>query len=196
MTDIKSISKKVVPIAQKYGADRVALFGNIKINMTDTPDKFYPMAEEIVQTLAEILRSVNQLEAEIYARKEEMRKKLPGGRYSPVEHPDMQMLWQEYRERYHAIFDSHCTKKFLNKRIDCCQSIGSSSNFSSLDTLDSEVAFSMKSKNKAVIIVYRDKSACMQMDYRFTMRLEDAWKVEEAAYQYADDKKWHTDRYM
>lgn len=28
MTDIKSISKIVTPIAQKYGADRVALFGS------------------------------------------------------------------------------------------------------------------------------------------------------------------------
>ena len=28
MTDIKSISKLVTPIAEKYGADRVALFGS------------------------------------------------------------------------------------------------------------------------------------------------------------------------
>lgn len=28
MTDIKSVSKLVTPIAQKYGAERVALFGS------------------------------------------------------------------------------------------------------------------------------------------------------------------------
>ena len=39
MKDIKNISKMVAPIAQKYGADRVALFGSRAKNAaTETSD--------------------------------------------------------------------------------------------------------------------------------------------------------------
>lgn len=167
---------------------------NIKINTLNTPDKFCDMADEIVPPLVEVLRNVNNLREEMHKRYLKLKKSQPGGIYSPIEHPEAPVLWQEYRERYHAIFDPHCTKKFLARRLDCCQSLGNAE-FSHLETAAAEVSFLMKSKSKAIVVVYKEQE--YQFNYRFILRLEDdIWKIDEAAFQYPNDEKWHINRYM
>ena len=48
MTDIKSVSKLVTPIAQKYGAERVALFGSrAKNTATETSDYDFVISKGI-----------------------------------------------------------------------------------------------------------------------------------------------------
>lgn len=61
--------------------------------------------------------------------------------------------------------------------------------FSVLDTDDARVSFLMKSKNKAIIVVYAENST--QLDYRFIMYPEkDTWIIDEIAFRYdCDDKK-------
>lgn len=182
--------KKMREILQK----RKENMDNIKIDTLDTPENFCPMADEIVPILAAVLRDVAELKQQMTTRLEKLQRSRPGGIYSHIQHPDTPALWQEYKERYHALFDPHCTEKFLSRRIDCCQSLGDW-DLSALDTDDSKVSFLMKSKGKAVIVVYAEKTG--QMNHRFTMRLEgDTWKIDEAAFQYTNDKKWHVDRYM
>ena len=52
MTDIKSISKIVTPIAQKYGADRVALFGSrAKNTAAETSDYDFVISKGKIQSL-------------------------------------------------------------------------------------------------------------------------------------------------
>ena len=168
---------------------------NIQIDTLDTPEELCPMADEIVPLLATVLRDVAELRELMTKKLNKLDESKPGGRYSSIVHPDTPALWQEYRDRYHELFDPHCTEKFLKRRIDCCQSLGDR-NFSALDTDDAKVSFRMKSENKAIIVVYAE-NRFHQRNYRYAMRLEgDTWKIDEIAFQYNLEEKWHVQRYM
>lgn len=183
--------KKMREILQK----RKERMDNIKIDTLDTPEKFLPMAKEIVPILAAFVRDIAELREQTTERMNKLDESRPGGRYSTVMHPDEPALWQEYRERYHAMFDPHCTEKFLSRRIDCCQSLGDR-DYSAMYAEDTKVSFLMKSKGKAVIVTYSEKPF-VEMDHRYTMCLENGeWKIDEIAFRHTNDTKWKVDRYV
>ncbi len=63
MTDIKTISKTVAPIAQKYGADRVALFGSrAKNTATETSDYDFVISKGEIQSLFQLASFIDELE--------------------------------------------------------------------------------------------------------------------------------------
>lgn len=63
MTDIKSISKKVAPIAQKYGADRVALFGSrAKNTARETSDYDFIISRGKIKSLFQLAAFIDELE--------------------------------------------------------------------------------------------------------------------------------------
>lgn len=63
MTDIKHISKKVAPIAKKYGADRVALFGSRAKNTdTETSDYDFIISKGKIQSLFQLASFIDELE--------------------------------------------------------------------------------------------------------------------------------------
>ena len=63
MTDIKSISKLVTPIAQKYGVDRVALFGSRAKNMEkETSDYDFIISKGNIRSLFQLASFIDELE--------------------------------------------------------------------------------------------------------------------------------------
>ncbi|MCM1055375.1 MAG: nucleotidyltransferase domain-containing protein [Bacteroides sp.] len=63
MTDIRSISQLVAPIAQKYGADRVALFGSrVKDTATETSDYDFVISKGNIQSLFQLAAFIDELE--------------------------------------------------------------------------------------------------------------------------------------
>lgn len=63
MMDVKSISKIVAPIAQKYGADRVALFGSrAKNTATETSDYDFIISRGKIQSLFQLAAFIDELE--------------------------------------------------------------------------------------------------------------------------------------
>lgn len=63
MTDIKSVSKLVTPIAQKYGAERVALFGSrAKNTATETSDYDFVISKGNIQSLFQLASFIDELE--------------------------------------------------------------------------------------------------------------------------------------
>ncbi len=63
MTDIKNISKLIAPIAQKYGADRVALFGSRANNTaTETSDYDFIISRGKIQSLFQLASFIDELE--------------------------------------------------------------------------------------------------------------------------------------
>ena len=63
MTDIKTISKTVAPIAQKYGADRVALFGSrAKNTAAETSDYDFVISKGKIQSLLQLASFIDELE--------------------------------------------------------------------------------------------------------------------------------------
>ena len=126
--------------------------GSVQIVFQDTPERFRPLAEEIVPPLVELLRGLCALEEKFYARDRKQKAARPGGIYSTQAHPNSQSLWEHYREAYRALLDPHCTEKLLSRRRDCCQSMGDPADFACLKG-EAEVLFTMKSGSKAVAVV-------------------------------------------
>ncbi|MCM1102096.1 MAG: nucleotidyltransferase domain-containing protein [Clostridium sp.] len=63
MTDIENVSKLVTPIAQKYGADRVALFGSrAKNTATETSDYDFVISKGKIQSLFQLAAFIDELE--------------------------------------------------------------------------------------------------------------------------------------
>ena len=63
MTDIKDISKLITPIAQKYGADRVALFGSrAKNTATEASDYDFVISKGKIQSLFQLASFIEELE--------------------------------------------------------------------------------------------------------------------------------------
>ena len=67
MIDIKSVSKLVTPIAQKYGAERVALFGSrAKNTATETSDNDFVISKGNIQSLFQLASFIDELEKSIW----------------------------------------------------------------------------------------------------------------------------------
>lgn len=63
MTNIKDISKVVTPIAQKYGADRVALFGSrAKNTAKETSDYDFVISKGNIKSLFQLASFIDELE--------------------------------------------------------------------------------------------------------------------------------------
>ncbi len=63
MTDIESVAKLVAPIAQKYGADRVALFGSRARNTaTEASDYDFVISKGNIQSLFQLASFIDELE--------------------------------------------------------------------------------------------------------------------------------------
>lgn len=64
MTDIKNVSELVTPIAQKYGAERVALFGSrAKNTATETSDYDFVISRGNIQSLFQLAAFIDELES-------------------------------------------------------------------------------------------------------------------------------------
>ena len=53
--------------------------GSVQIVFQDTPERFRPLAEEIVPPLVELLRGLCALEEKFYARDRKQKAARPGG---------------------------------------------------------------------------------------------------------------------
>lgn len=63
MTDIKSISEMIAPIAKKYGADRVALFGSrAKNTAKETSDYDFVISKGNIASLFQLAAFIEELE--------------------------------------------------------------------------------------------------------------------------------------
>lgn len=63
MTDINTISKLVTPIAQKYGATRVALFGSrAKSTAKETSDYDFVISKSSIKSLFQLASFVDEIE--------------------------------------------------------------------------------------------------------------------------------------
>lgn len=63
MTDIKNIAKLVTPIAQKYGAEKVSLFGSrAKNTAKETSDYDFIISKGNIQSLFQLASFIDELE--------------------------------------------------------------------------------------------------------------------------------------
>ncbi len=162
---------------------------NIQIVFEDTPEKFQPLAEEILPPLLEVLKERNELEKEIFARSLKLRKeKAAAGVPEYQSGPEEEALWEEYGRRYLDLVSPHCTEKML--KWGAARSFGKPAKYDYLlDAPEFAVHFTMKSAKRAVVTARN--SVSYSYGYRFILRpFEDGWKVDGAECALGDGGSW------
>lgn len=159
------------------------------IKMVDTPEKFRPLAEEIVPPLVELLKKRNDLETEVWARFQKLREEHAAAGIPPYQAgPGIEELHEEYARRYLELVTPHCTEKML--KGGAAGSFGKPAKYDYLfGAPEPTVYFTMKSAKKAVMSTQNPVSYGYR--YRFTLRpSEGGWKVDGVEYAFGDSESW------
>ena len=161
----------------------------MEVKIIDTPEKFQPMAEEIVPPLVELLRKRNELEQEVFARSVKLREEhAAAGIPSYQTGPGDLELYEEYARRYLELVTPHCTEKMM--KWGAARSFGKPAKYDYLfNDPEPAVYFTMKSAKKAVVSTRNPVSYGYR--YRFTLRpAEGGWKVDGVECAFGDSESW------
>ena len=158
------------------------------IQVVDTPEAYRPMAEQLVPPVLGLLKSLSDLETEIFRRSQGLdAQKQAQGIPSHQVAPGWKDLMTEYHNRIYDLASPLCTEKLLSKGYG--RSYGSSPCYGYLDG-DCQIFFTMKSAKRAVIETKYHES--IDKAHQFVLRPEgDGWKLDAVSYRYSDDKTWH-----
>lgn len=161
----------------------------VKTVMEDTPEKFRPLAAEIVPPLVELLRRRNALEQEICTRSIRLREEKAAAGLDPhLTTPAEEALWEEYRRRYLELAMPHCTEKMM--KWGAARSFGKPAKYDYLFAAPEPVVyFTMKSAKKVVVSTRNPVS--YDYRYRFILRpFEGRWKVDGMECSFGDREEW------
>ena len=164
-----------------------------KTVVQDTPEKFRPLAEEIIPPLLELLEARNTLEREICARAMKLREEqaaagLPPNQTTPAEED----LYEEYRCRYLELVRPRCTETLL--KWGAAGSWGKPAKYDYLfGSPEPTVFFTMRSAKKAVVSTRNPVS--YDYRYRFILRpSEDGWLVDGVECAFGNSESWGSER--
>ena len=163
----------------------------MEIKLADTPEKFQPMAQELVPPLVELLRARNELELEIHRRFQVLEAEKPAlGIPKNQIHPDDPALWEEYRRRYLELVEPRCAPGLL--KYGAAGSCGSPARYDSLfQDPEGRVTFTMKSAKRATV-----ETSC-EHRYRFTLKpFERGWLIAGIEYSFGGETGWHAEHYV
>ena len=167
----------------------------MEIKLADTPEKFQPMAQELVPPLVELLRARNELELEIHRRFQVLEAEKPAlGIPKNQIHPDDPALWEEYRRRYLELAEPRCAPGLL--KYGAAGSCGSPARYDSLfQDPEGRVTFTMKSAKRATVETSCRKS--WEHRYRFTLKpFERGWLIAGIEYSFGGETGWHAEHYV
>ncbi|NBI67690.1 hypothetical protein D1646_12945 [Pseudoflavonifractor sp. 60] len=167
----------------------------MEIKLADTPEKFQPMAQELVPPLVELLRARNELELEIHRRFQVLEAEKPAlGIPKNQIHPDDPALWEEYRRRYLELVEPRCAPGLL--KYGAAGSCGSPARYDSLfQDPEGRVTFTMKSAKRATVETSCRKS--WEHRYRFTLKpFERGWLIAGIEYSFGGETGWHAEHYV
>lgn len=196
----------------------------IKLDLTNTPEKFRPTVDEILSQLTKFLEELGHLEDQYFVQQTRIHRK---GRVISFkdgireEITDDQELKEKFKKLYCQLIDPHCTLEMLAQRRDCLHGEYYPSFFNCLHT-GCTIAFTMKSANKATIELlpddgsvpydmtdpdtryvtegFVDKPPYFHMyfeKYRFIMKhSEESWKIDAVYYGALNDTHWRRRYYF
>lgn len=168
--------------------NNVSIYTNIKaveklkIDTSQTPEKFLHMVDEILNFLIIKLQEINSLEQEIFERNKSLKNSNEPNQLQPGE----KELWTEYKKRRSEITNPIS----LNQSDEGSRSFGKPTKYEYLNYPDTQVFFIMKSANRAVVeIIY--EYGIKKRD-QFVLKKEgESWKVDTKKYGFPDETTWH-----
>jgi len=162
----------------------------------DTPEKYRPMAKEILPPLLELLRARSALEGDTWERSDTLRKNFIAGGGSPNQLPPGSIgLDQEFRRRYLELVQPRCVPGFL--KYGAANSYASPAKYGYLDTDPGcQLFFTMKSTKRAVVEL-RYTQSTLKPRHRFTLKPgPEGWLIAKLEHGYQDEDSWHIDHYL
>ncbi len=130
----------------------------IKLDLTNTPEKFRSTVDKILLQLTKLLEELRRLEEQYFVQQKRFHQK---GRVDSFtdgireEITDHQKLKEKFKKLYCQLIDPHCTSEMLAQRRDCLHGEQYPSVFNCLHT-GCTVVFTMKSTNKVTIELLPD----------------------------------------
>lgn len=142
---------------------------NLKIDSTQTSEKFGHLAEEIVAFLVESLLKIDLLDKEVFERNQVLLNSKEPNRIQPGE----MELDAEYLERRKIITDVICSKA----KKDFLLLPGNPSRYDYLNGSETAFVFIMKSNNRAVVEIDYEYFT-KRKDQFIIKKIEDNWKID------------------
>ena len=160
----------------------------VRIEIRDTPEKFAPVAKELVPFLVDHLRALAALEADMFRRERELeKKKLDMGIPKHQTAPGWEELVEDYTNRYGQAARAFCTPKLLERGY--ARSWGRPGEYDYLNT-GCDLIFTMKSARRAVVEARHTRVLLFR--YQFVLKdTEDGWRVDQKSYAHGLDDSWH-----
>ena len=154
------------------------------IDVSQTPEKFQQLANELLDFLIGKLLVIDALEQEIYDRYQILEEK----RISPNQtHPDEEDLWDEYAQRCKEIIAPISTKPYNDSR-----SFGKPTAYEYLSYPNTKISLIMKSENRAVVETFFEDAIAKKE--QFVLKKDNTgWKIDTKKYGYSDEDKWWKD---
>lgn len=167
-----------------------------EILIQNTPEKYCPLAAEIVPPLLALLRERRALEDAVWPRLDRLRKEFAAAGGSPAQLPPGSIqAGEEYRRRYLELAEHRCVPGFLKRGApDGCQR---PAKYSFLDANPApQITFTMETAKKAVVVISSPRGS-LRLLYRFTLRPGlDGWLIARIQYRHSNETSWHTDHYL
>ena len=161
----------------------------ITMEIVDTPEKFRPMAEELVPPLVELLRSLSVLEGGTCGRSQALKRarEARGEQYVSQEEKD---IWKQYKEAYGSLLEGCCTQALLDRGY--AGSFGTPTAYGYLNT-GCRLTFTMKSPTRAMVETASSIGKAWDLCHQFLLRsTEEGWKIDRVSYGYGGEPgKWH-----
>jgi hypothetical protein len=154
----------------------------LNIDLSQTPEKFQHLADEILAFLIDKLRELHALEQEIFERYEVAKGKRTESHQTQ---PEEEELWAEYARRSEEIIVPISLKPYKGNS----RSFGKPSKYEYLNYADTKIIFSMKSANR--VVVETEFGYGIQKKEQFILKKgKEGWKIDAKKYSFADGDTW------
>lgn len=156
-----------------------------------TPAKYEKTMEALVPPLFDLLKELDALEQEIFARNRAMDAEKPALNIpSHQTHPKWEELIREYRTRFKDIIDKRVSEKLKSRGY--ANSFGEPSRYFYLKSGAYTAEFTMRKDDMANVIIQYKSS--LDKKHKFVLRLIDGvWLVDEKYYGFGNEKTWYLD---
>ena len=163
----------------------------MRVNYKNTPENYRAMAEIIIPTLLDLLKSLTLLEEGIFERNRALDKEKEAlGIPANQLHPKWNDLMDDYFHRQMQLITGQVTQKCLEEGVR--NTYGSPSEYNYVKRNDFSVDFIMTKAEETRIITHYQEA--LEMKHQFVLRLVDGnWLLDEKFYGFEDEETWYLD---
>ncbi|MGN0641185.1 MAG: hypothetical protein ACI4JT_09575 [Oscillospiraceae bacterium] len=163
-------------------------FHKNRVEITDTPEKFAGMCEQVAPVLLNLLSALADAEKKAHEDFAAMEAEKPALGLQPHEaHPKFFEFWNGYRETLAPLLENACSEKLLKRGYG--GHCGCPAKFAYINE-KCRISFTMKTAKKAVI---ETTNGTLDIYRRFTMKQSgDRWIWDDLQYSF-DGKSWSND---